>query len=128
MPPGDRRTRELHARPPAECSPERFRSSRDPAHVFRCKGTDLHSTDRSRRAARCPIECCVKRGEFQDGEPSQLLFGIRERAVLNAPLSFLKSHCGPSLRSSKRSATDEDAGVLNCLVVGPPRTKVRIIL
>src|SRR5437660_1717621 len=127
MPPGDRRTRELPARRSAECSPDRFHSSRDPAHVFRCKRTDLHSTNRSGRAARCPIECCVKRWEFQDGESSQLLLGIREGAILNMPLSFLKSHRGPSLRSSKWSATDEDAGFLDCLVVGPPCTEVRII-
>jgi hypothetical protein len=56
-----------------------------------------------------------------------LLLGIREGAILYVPLSFLKSHRGPSLRTSKWIATDEDAGFDERLVVGPPGTEIGIV-
>ncbi len=43
-----------------------------------------------------------------------------------APLPFLKSHRGPGLRRLKGIATDEDAGLDERLVVGPPGAEVRI--
>jgi hypothetical protein len=79
-----------------------------------------------RRAARCPLERRVKRGEFQDCESPQLLFGIREGAILCTPLSFLNSHRSPSLGSIKWIATDEDAGLYECLCSTPARTEVGI--
>jgi hypothetical protein len=126
MPLDARRTREPPARLSGECPPDRFHSSRDSAPVFRCKGTNLHSTDRSGRAARCPIKRPVKRGEFQDCESPQLLLGIREGAILYVPLSFLKPHRGPSLRSLKWIAADKDAGFDERLVVRPPGAELGI--
>jgi predicted alpha-1,2-mannosidase len=73
------------------------------------QGDDLHTAGRGGGAARCPLERRVKRGEFQDCESPQLLFGIREGATLYTPLSFLNSHRSPSLVSLKWIATDEDA-------------------
>src|SRR5580700_6189952 len=126
MPPDARRTRAPHARWRGERSPDRFHSSRDPAQVLRRNGTDLHSAGRGGRAARCPIERRVKRGEFEDCESPQLLLGIREGAILYAALPFLKSHRGPGLWRLKWTATDEDAGFDERLVVRPPGAEVRI--
>ena len=89
-------------------------------------GRTSTAPSRGCRAARCPIERRVKRGEFQDCESPQLLLGIRVGAILHAPLSFLESHRGPSLRHFKWIATDVDAGFDESLVVRPPRTDVGI--
>jgi hypothetical protein len=56
-----------------------------------------------------------------------LLLGIREGAILYTPLSILQSHRGPSLRGLQWIATDEDVGLDQRFVVGPPRTEVGII-
>src|SRR5258708_5509754 len=126
MPPDDRMTRGPLARSPDECSLDRSRSFLDPALEFRRKRTDLHSTGRGRRAARCPIERCVKRGKFQDCESAQLLLGIREGAILHASLSVLKSYGGASLRHLKWIAANVDAGLNKSLKVRPPRADIGI--
>src|SRR5712692_6863332 len=126
MPQDDRMTRGPPAPSSGECSPGRFRSSRDPALGCRRKGAHLHNTSRGRRAASCPIERCVKRGKFQDYESRQLLLGVGEGAILYAPLSFLKSHRSPCLRHFKWVAADVDAGLDESLVVRPPGAEVGI--
>jgi hypothetical protein len=67
-----------------------------------------------------------RRKSAQDYEFPKLLLGIREGAILYAPLSFLKSHCGSSLRHFKRIASDIGAGFDESLMVCPPRTGVGI--
>src|SRR5271170_5422398 len=108
MPPGDHNTREPPARWSGECSLVHFHSSGDSTLEFRRNGSDLHSTDRGGRAARCPFERLVKRGELQDCESPQLLLGIREGAILYTPLSILQSNRGPGLRRLQWTATDVD--------------------
>src|SRR5580693_5769329 len=127
MPPVDRRTRELPVRWLGECSLVRLHSSRDSTQVFQRNGSHLHRTDRGGRASRRPFERRVQRGKLQDGESSQLLLSIREGAILYTPLSVLQSHRGPGLRGLQRTASDEDVGLDERLVVGPPRTEVGII-
>src|ERR1700687_2787083 len=131
MPPVDHRTREPHVRlsgeRSGECSLVRFHSSGDSTLVFRRNGSDFHSTDRGGRASRCPFERRVKRGKFQDCESPQLLLSIREGAILYTPLSLLQSHRGSSLRGLQWTATDEDVGLDERFVVGPPRTEIGII-
>ena len=89
-----------------------------------CKGTDLDSTGRGRRAARGPIKRRIKRGEFHDYESPQLLLGVSEGAILYAPLSFLKPHCRSRLRHLKRIASEVGAGFDERLMVRAPSTGV----
>src|ERR1700731_4762476 len=123
MPPGDRTTREPHARSFGECSLVRFHSSRDSALEFRRNGSDLHSTDRGGGASRCPVERRVKRRKLQDCESPQLLLGISEGAILYTPLSILQPNRCSGLRGLKGIATDVDVGLDERFVVRPPRTE-----
>src|SRR5579864_4950399 len=125
-PPDDRMTRALRAQLSAACPPAHSHSSHYPMLGIRREWTNLHSPGRSRRAARRPLECHVKRGEFQDCEPSQLLFGIRIGTVLYVPLSIFNSYGSPSLRHLQRIPANEDTCLYQSLVVGPPGAGVGI--
>src|ERR1700722_2357570 len=126
MPPDDRRTRGLLARSSGACSPDRFHSSHDPVLGGGRKGADLHNTARGCWTARCPIERRVKRGKFHNYESPQLLLGIREGAILYAPLPFLQSHWGSTIRRFKRLAGEVGAGFDESLMIRTPRTGVGI--
>jgi hypothetical protein len=60
--------------------------------------------------------------------PRQLFLGVGERPILYTPPSLLESHRSRSLGTMKWSATDEDAGFDERLVVRPPGTKVDIVV
>src|SRR5579863_357936 len=119
-------TRGPLARSPDEYPPGRFRSSRDPPLQFWGKRPDLHGTGRGCRAACCPIEGCVERGEFQDCESPQLLLGVGEGAILYAPLSFFDPNRGPCLRHLQWITGDVDASLDQGLVVCAPSTGVGV--
>src|SRR5437016_9184624 len=64
-----------------------FHSFNDPLFDRRRERTHLDRTIRSSRTACCPLQGCVKRWQLQDGESSQLFFGVSVRAVLYVTLS-----------------------------------------
>src|SRR5438128_6461744 len=65
---------------------------------FGSERTHLDSTVRGGRAARCPLEGCVKGWHLYDRESSQLFFGVSIRTVLHAALSVLNFYCGSRFR------------------------------
>src|SRR2546425_3470970 len=93
----------------------------DPAPGFGSERTHLDSTIRGSRAARCPLEGCVKRWHLYDRESSQLFFGVSVWAVLHAALSVLNFYRGSRFRYLQRIASDKNAGLDERLMVGAPR-------
>jgi hypothetical protein len=91
--------------------PGSFHSSFDPTLAFWRKRTDLHGPERCGWAARRPIESYIKGGEFHNHESPELLLGIREGPILNAPLPFLKPYRGPCLWHLKRFAAEVGTGL-----------------
>src|SRR5439155_14091607 len=100
-------TRAPLARPFVEPSLRHLHSFHDPALGLRSERTHLDSTIRGSRAARCPLEGCVKGWHLYDGESSQLFFGVSVWAVLHAALSVLNFYRGSRFRYLQRIASDE---------------------
>src|SRR6266705_483256 len=125
-PPADRMTRVTFARPPAEASHPDAHSYHDPARGVRSERTHLDRTVRGGRTACCTLEGCIHRRKLQDGESSQLLFGVSIGTILYAPLSFLNSYGGSRFRQFQRIAPDKDARLDQSLVVGAPGAGIGI--
>src|SRR5438034_11762400 len=91
-------TRVPLARPSVEPSLHHFYSFHDPSPGFGSERTHLDRTVRGSRAARCPLEACVKGWHLYDCESSQLFFGVSIRTVLHAAPSVLFSYCASCFR------------------------------
>src|SRR5262245_15850376 len=126
-PPADRRTRVPLARLSDEPSLPHFHSFHDPAPGFRRERTHLDSAVRGSRAAFCPLEGCIQRRQLEDGESSQLFFGVSIGTVLYTPLSFLNSYRGSRFRHFQRIAANKDARLDESLVVGAPDAGVGVV-
>src|SRR5437016_14640747 len=92
-------TRVPLARPFVQPSLHHFHSFHDPAPGFGSERTHLDSTVRGGRAARCPLEGCVKGWHLYDRESSQLFFGVSIRTVLHAALRSEERRVGKECRS-----------------------------
>src|ERR1700751_5140144 len=91
-----------------------------------CEWTNLDGAIRCGRAARCPFQGGVKGGDIEDGESSQLFFGVSIRTVLDATLSILSCYRGSSFRRSERIASHISTRLFKSFVVGTPGTGVRV--
>src|SRR5262245_32649505 len=113
-------TRVPLARLPDGSSPHHFHSSCDPAPSLVIEWTYLDRAIRGSRAACCPLEGCVQRRQFQDGESAQLFFAVCKWAVLHATFSILDSYRSSRFRYFQRIARDKDAGLDKSLVIRAP--------